>query len=190
MKFDIQEDRSFNNINYSEKETKNSEFENCSFVNCDFSDSILSSCFFIDCVFTNCNMTMVKLTNCQLKNITFKDSKLLGINFTQCKDSFSGLKFNGCVLDYCSFAGKKMMKTSFINSSIKNADFSECDLTGSAFINSDLMSSIFNRTILKEADFLTALNFNIDPENNNVKKAKFSFHGLSGLLNKYDIKIE
>jgi hypothetical protein len=52
------------------------------------------------------------------------------------------------------------------------------------------MNAVFNRTILKEADFLTAKNFIIDPDINTVRKAKFSIYGLMGLLNKYDIVIE
>lgn len=52
------------------------------------------------------------------------------------------------------------------------------------------MNSVFSRTILKEADFLTASNYIIDPELNNIRKAKFSLSSVAGLLNKYDIKIE
>ena len=100
------------------------------------------------------------------------------------------IKFDGSILDYCSLAGKKKQKTSFINISMKNVDFTECDLTKSKFSNTDLMNSVFNRTILKEADFLTAINYNIDPEMNNIRKAKFSLYGITGLLIKYDIVIE
>jgi uncharacterized protein YjbI with pentapeptide repeats len=73
---------------------------------------------------------------------------------------------------------------------LKNVDFTESDMTKSIFSNADLMNSIFDRTILKEVDFLTAINYSIDPEINIIKKAKFSLHGVPGLLNKYDIKIE
>ena len=83
-----------------------------------------------------------------------------------------------------------MTKTSFVNSSMKNVDFSECDLTKSIFSNTDLMNATFYKTILKEVDFLTAANYSIDPEMNTIKKAKFSLHGVSGLLEKYDIQIE
>ena len=83
-----------------------------------------------------------------------------------------------------------MLKTSFMNTSMKNVDFTECDLTKSIFLNTDLMNAIFYKTILKEVNFLTAANYTIDPELNNIKKAKFSLYGVAGLLNKYDIKIE
>jgi fluoroquinolone resistance protein len=52
------------------------------------------------------------------------------------------------------------------------------------------MNSVFSRTVLKEADLTAASNYIIDPESNNIRKAKFSISGVSGLLNKYDISIE
>jgi uncharacterized protein YjbI with pentapeptide repeats len=133
---------------------------------------------------------MAKLTNSQLNNASFKDCKLLGINFSDCLNLPFSVKFENCILDYCSFARKKMTKTLFNNSSLKNVDFSECDLTKSVFSKADLTNVIFYNTILKEVDFLTAYNYIIDPELNTIKKAKFSIHGISGLLNKYDILIE
>ena len=73
---------------------------------------------------------------------------------------------------------------------LKEVDFSETSLMSAVFKNCDLSGTIFNRTFLENADFRTANNFSIDPENNSIRKAKFSIMGSIGLLNKYDIKIE
>lgn len=83
-----------------------------------------------------------------------------------------------------------MTRTIFKNSSLKNVDFTETDLTKSLMINCDLTDTIFDRTVLKEADLSSALNFIIDPELNNIRKAKFSVQGLAGLLVKYGIEVE
>ena len=48
---------------------------------------------------------------------------------------------------------------------------------------------MFDQTILIKADLSSAKNFNIDPEMNRIKGAKFSKEGLAGLLKKYDIKV-
>ena len=48
----------------------------------------------------------------------------------------------------------------------------------------------FYQTNIEECDFRTAYHFSIDPENNQVKKAKFSANGLAGLLDKYQLKID
>ena len=73
---------------------------------------------------------------------------------------------------------------------MQETDFAECDLTEAVFNNCDLMNAIFDSTILIKADLRTAFNFSINPEQNNIKKAKFSINGLPGLLGKYDIEIE
>ncbi len=186
----IHENITFKNEVYTAKETKDTEFEQCSFINCDLSDSIFVSAKFIDCNFISCNLANATLNKCQLNNVTFKECKLIGVNFSPCIDFLFIVKFENCVLDYCSFMKKKMTKTSFINSSLKNADFSESDLTKSIFCNCDLMNTVFSYSILKEVDFLTAYNYIIDPEMNQIRKAKFSLQGIAGLLIKYDIFIE
>lgn len=190
MEQNIHVDQSFKNLAYSGKETKNKEFEHCTFSNCDFSNGGFITCKFVDCVFTGCNLSMTKLGNCQLKNVMFKDSKLMGINFSECADFLFVVKFEGCILDYASFVRKKMTKTMFINTSMKSVDFSMSDLTKSVFTNTDLMNAVFNKSILREVDFVTAINYSIDPELNTIKKAIFSQQGIGGLLHKYDIFIE
>lgn len=186
----IHEDKNFKNIVYTAKETYNREFENCTFENCNLSNAVFVSSKFMDCIFTNCNLTMTKLDHCQLNNVHFKDCKLMGINFSECISIPFIVKFEGCILDYCSFAKKKLVKTTFIDSSMKSVDFTECDLTKSVFSDTDLLNAIFNRTILREANLLSAINYTIDPEMNTLKKAKFSLTGVVGLLNKYGIIIE
>jgi fluoroquinolone resistance protein len=184
------DNESFQNKTFSPDDINNNEFSNCTFHTCDFSNGIFSSGIFIDCIFESSNLTMAKLFICQLNNNTFKNSKVLGVNFSDCDDVPFSVRFEGCILDYCSFSKKKMPKTSFVSCSMKGADFSEADLSKSVFSNTDLMNAVFHRTILKEANFATASNYIIDPETNTIKKAVFSVHGLSGLLNTYDIIIE
>ena len=184
------EGKLFQNLMYSGKETKNREFEKCTFNHCDFSNGAFTSCKFIDCSFNNCNLTMTKLNHTQLNNINFNDCKLLGVNFSNTNDFLFDVNFETCVLDYAIFLKKKMPKTIFNKTSIKNADFTECDLTKSIFSEADLMNTVFYKSNLKEANFLTAFNYNIDPDLNNIRKAKFSLLEISGLLGKYDIIIE
>jgi uncharacterized protein YjbI with pentapeptide repeats len=83
-----------------------------------------------------------------------------------------------------------MLKTKFMNSSLKEVTFIGANLSNSVFENSNLEGAIFNDTQLAAADFTLAQNFKIDPEFNPMRKAKFSTQGIVGLLDKYDIKIE
>lgn len=93
-------------------------------------------------------------------------------------------------MDFTTFSGKKMGKTSFINSSLKNAEFTNTNLNKAFFDNTDLQNAVFDNSNLQEANLVTAYNYTIDPERNNIKKAKFSLQGIVGLLAKYDIRLE
>ena len=83
-----------------------------------------------------------------------------------------------------------MKKTIFTNCSLKDVDFEETDLSMSVFNNCDLLNARFIKTTLEKTDFRAATNYAFDPEINNIKKAKFSYMGISGLLAKYNIDIE
>jgi len=133
---------------------------------------------------------MIQLSGTSLKTIHFKECKLLGIKFQECTDFLFSVNFQDCVLDYSSFANKKMPKTSFNSCSIKEVSFIGTNLTNSVFDNCNLENAIFNDTQLAEVNFMTARSFIIDPEFNPMRKAKFSTQGIVGLLDKYDIKIE
>ena len=73
---------------------------------------------------------------------------------------------------------------------MQEVDFTECDISGSHFTNCNFLGAMFENTILEKSDFRTSINYSIDPELNRINKAKFSLHGIAGLLDKYDIEIE
>ena len=186
----LHEDKKFENIDYSEKTLLNHEFTNCEFINCNFTKSDLSYDNFTDCRFKGCNFSLALLNNTGMKNIDFLDCKIVGIDFSKCNNFLFAVSFQNCHLDYSSFFQKKMKKTNFIDCSIKEVDFVEADLSMSIFKNCDLLDTTFMRTILEKVDFRTAKNYSFDPEINKIKKAKFSYLGIAGLLAKYDIDIE
>lgn len=184
------EEESIRNKIYAGTVIKDHVFENCSFENCNFSEAALTFCRFIDCSFVNCNLSMTKLAGSQFKDTLFRGCKILGVNFSDCTDQLFAVSFEKCLLDYASFTGRKMAGTSFGESSLKNADFSESDLTSAIFVNCNLENAVFSKTILKSADLRGASGYTIDPENNIIRKARFSASGIEGLLRKYDINIE
>jgi uncharacterized protein YjbI with pentapeptide repeats len=180
----------FEKVNAIAKKINHREFEGCIFKNCDFSNSDFSYNTYIDCEFIDCNLSMLQLTNSSLKTVLFKNCKVLGIQFQSCDDFLFNVRFEDCVLDYSSFANKKMTKTNFTNCSLKEVTFIGTNLSFSVFENCNLDGAIFNETQLAAVNFTTAYNYKIDPEFNPMKKAKFTTQGIIGLLDKYDIKIE
>ena len=190
MTENLQEDKIFEKEDLSNKAMRNIEYVACQFINCNFSNCDLSDSEFMDCIFDNCNLSLVKVINSRMKNVQFIKCKITGIDFSVCNDFLFSFSFKECIIGYCTFWTRKLKKTIFKDCSIKDSDFSEADLTGSQFANCDLLNSIFRNTILEKVDFRSAFNYTINPELNNIKKAKFSIQGLPGLLSKYDIIIE
>ncbi len=83
-----------------------------------------------------------------------------------------------------------LKKMKFKNCNLREVDFSAADLTEASFDGCDLLGATFDDTNLEKADFRNALNYAFNPDQNRIKKAKFSVNGLPGLLHKYDIQIE
>lgn len=81
------------------------------------------------------------------------------------------------------------MKTHFIKTSLKEVNFTQANLSGAIFEQSDLLNTLFNYTDLTGANFLTAYNYDIDPELNTMKRSVFPAQGLHALLTKHQIKI-
>lgn len=186
----LHEHKQFDKVDFSGQELYEIEYISCRFINCNFSYTNLSESDFMDCSFDNCNFSLVKVKGTGFKNSRFLNSKITGVDFSKCHDFLFSFQFQSCIVDYCSFYGRKLKKTMFQSCSIKETDFSEADLTEASFDNCDLLNTIFRQTILEKTDFRSAVNFLIDPEINKIKKAKFSLYGLPGLLEKYQIIIE
>ncbi|WP_292462399.1 pentapeptide repeat-containing protein [Methanolobus sp.] len=67
-----------------------------------------------------------------------------------------------------------------MNTKLKNANFE----------GSDLKNSLFRNTNLSFTSFRNAKNYDIDPNNNFLKKTKFSIPEVISLLRVFDIEIE
>lgn len=190
MAFEVIEDQKFTKVLPGEIAGQKRTFENCSFISSDLSYADFSGVVFIECRFEACNLTLVQLSDTGLQNVHFKDCKLSGTDFSKSRDFLFEVNFDGCILDNAVFFKKKNKGARFTGCSMVETDFTEADLTDVKFDNCNMQGAFFSRTILKNADLRTSYNFTIDPDNNILKKARFSVHGLPGLLAKYDIRID
>jgi fluoroquinolone resistance protein len=186
---EIHDDKTFSEVAFTGQVIRGTEYNNCTFKKCDFSDTEFHLCKFIDCAFEHCNLSMVKWGKSTLTNAVFKDCKILGVNFSTCEDFLFSVQFESCMLDYSSFMRKKMVKTLFRKSSLKEVTFTDANIAGSVFDECNLLETVFRNTDLTSVNFSTALNYIIEPELNIMNKAIFSAHGLEGLLTKYNLKI-
>lgn len=165
-------------------------YDNCTFKDCNFSGADLSFIHLMDATFINCDISNAKLQKTALRNVHFKDCKTMGLLFDDCEDFLFEVSFENCILNFSSFARRKMKNAKFINCTLTEANFTHTDLTAANFEKCDLSGTKFENAILEKADFRTSINYSIDPELNKLKKAKFSLLGLPGLLDKYGIIIE
>ncbi|HLV50967.1 MAG TPA: pentapeptide repeat-containing protein, partial [Flavobacterium sp.] len=166
------------------------EYEACIFNNCDFSDQSLKEISFISCEFTDCNLSNAQIHNTSFQDILFTRCKLMGLRFDLCNPFSLELHFKDCTLDFSSFTKCNLKNTKFVKTSLVGIDFTESNLTGIYFDECNLLNTIFYQTLLDRSDFTSAVNFNINPEQNKLKKTKFSTNGLKGLLTGYDIIIK
>ncbi len=189
MTADTYDDKTFEKEVYSDQKINGKEFQSCNFIKCDFSNCDLSHNRFFDCEFDGCNLSLIKLRGSALNNVIFRHCKITGVNFNECGDFLFSARFENCVADYSTFTSKKMTKTNFIKTSLKEVNFEQADLSGAVFDEANLEGAVFIKTNLAAANFSTAFNYNIDPELNNIKKARFALDGLPGLLTKHNINI-
>lgn len=183
-------DKHFIKLNAASNPLEIAEYENCIFKDCTFSQGDFGGILFSECSFLGCDLSMVNLANASFREVKFQDCKLLGLHFDQCNPFLFDVSFSHCNLNLASFYRLKMKKARFDSCNLRECDFSECDLSSAIFNESDLLDATFDNTILEKSDFRNARYYQIDPERNHIKKAKFSSDGLSGLLLKYDLEIE
>jgi len=183
-------DTEFKNIDFKIDLLSEVEFDNCTFINCNFSGLDLSNRSFYESEFLDCDLSNVRLLNTAFQEVSFNNCKLLGLRFDECKPFLLAFSFDSCTLNYSSFYQLKIPKTSFKGSTLLEVDFTEADLQYANFDTCDLSAALFDNTILENADFRDSRNFNIHPEANYIRNAKFSADSLLGLLFKYEIHVD
>jgi uncharacterized protein YjbI with pentapeptide repeats len=166
------------------------EFVQCGFDGIDFTQRALSHARFTGCRFTGCNFSNVKFGGTSFQDCVLTGCKLLGADLSLCDRFLLGIGFEDCVLDMADLTRLPLKATRFKGSTLKDTDCSESDLSGSVFSDCDLLRTVFNRTDLRKSDFRTARNYLIDPTKNQVRKARFAWPGIMGLLWGFDIVLE
>jgi len=166
------------------------DYENCIFKNCDFSDFNFSGFKFSDCDFYDCNLSMAGVSDTAFRDVNFRDCKMLGLQLDQCNAFGFSVNVKSSVLNHSSFFQMDLRKCRFQDSIFHEVDFTEANLAKLNLENCDFRQSVFDHTNLDGANFKTALNFAINPNQNSIKKTKFSFDNISGLLSHLDIIID
>ena len=125
-----------------------------------------------------------------MHNVLFNGCKLAGVNFSSCDTSLLfSINAHKSYFQYCNFSALPMQKASFKECVIHNSKFIDTVLQKSSFEASDFAGTTFNNCDLRETHFERAFNYCINPCENKIKKATFSFPECIGILKALDITI-
>lgn len=185
----IYEGTIFTEIDPDAKNASGKEFYQCRFENCDLTSVDFSQSRFEKCVFEGCNLSLARVQNCRFLGVQFNQCKLTGNAFDKCDSFLLDIAFEGCFLSNCNFSALNLKKTPFRRCEILESDFVGTQLTECDFTQSNLAGSVFNTCDLTKANFVDARAYSINPQNNKVKKARFSMPEVVGLLEHLDIVI-
>lgn len=162
-------------------------FYSCTFHYCDFTEICLDTCVFENCKFFECNFSLLSVKHTRFIDVVFQKSKINGVDFSECDRLITEISFLECRVRNCNFSGlylkkqnfshSEIIESDFINTELRSSDFSHCLLTGTMFHNCNLM----------KADFSYAKNYTLNPEGNQLRKAKFTMPEAVALLQHLDI---
>lgn len=183
----VHNNKKFENINYEGRILSNRVFSQCIFIKCSLKECFFDDSVFEDCTFEHCDISLLKFKFTAFKNITLRNTKAVGIMWTEAESPFS-ITASNSRLSYSSFYGKKLKKIRLTNCVADEVDFTECDLTQGVFTGTDFRGATFSNTILTKADFVGALNYAIDTKTNKLTGAKFSLPEALSFL--YGLGIE
>ncbi|MBU0946856.1 MAG: pentapeptide repeat-containing protein [Proteobacteria bacterium] len=165
------------------------EFYDCLFKNCKFSHSSFLYCIFESCRFENCDLSLSALKSTSFRDVKFFDTKLTGVQWADATIPLD-VGFYRCLLNYSGFIGVDLSNTEIIECQLKDADFSEANLSKARCSFSDFSGARFMNTNLTRADFTNATHYAIHPHGNKLCKTKFSSPDVLSLLDVFDIIIE
>jgi uncharacterized protein YjbI with pentapeptide repeats len=162
-------------------EFTNAEFDSCHFTGITFDQISFKSSVFIDCVFESCSFFQVNLLNTRIRTLHFKESKLSGLNWSDC-NCLEDIIFDDCKLDLSVFQSLELRNFCANNTSLKEVDFSGSDLTGAKIINCNTIGCLFNGAKLNGADLTGSGPVLIDPKFTKLKNTKIDLAETSNIL--------
>jgi uncharacterized protein YjbI with pentapeptide repeats len=184
------DNETFSKIDFAKTKIKKGEYDHCTFLNCNFENVHASAIQFIECEFVHCNFSNAILKDTAFKDVNFVNCKMIGVKFNELNPFLLQFTFTGYQLSFSFFYQLKILRTKFKNCNLQEVDFTETVLINSVFDECDFKNTVFDQTNLEKTDFRTSVNFNINPDTNRLKGARFTKENVLGLLSKYKIHIE
>lgn len=173
----------------SKTELNNKEFDCCKFVGINFTNLKLKNSIFNECEFLHCNFSNTTMEDISIRDSHFLSCKFMGFDFSSINTFFDN-NFEDSQIKLSSFYKMKLNGIIFKNTDIIQTDFNNTELKKSKFENSDLMETTFEMANLDKADFSTAKNYLINPNNTSLKDTVFSLPEAISFLKAIGIKLK
>ena len=186
----LSEERSFEDMNLLGSDLTDHIFLSCTFSGCDFSNAKLRKAKFQDCAFAGCNLSNAQLMGTQFTETLFTDCKMAGLDFSTCNPFLFSIDLVRCSAPYCTFADQDLSGRRLAGSDLTDCFFDGTHLPRTDFSESRLSGARFERVNLEQADFRGATGYELDPAQCRLKKARFSYPEVLGLLKGYQIIVE
>ncbi len=170
------------------------EYTDCTFTHCRWQDLRVENGSFVNCRFVGCQWSNVVFSFSQMRDGRFENCAFRGIAWGGLQGKSALAKplaaVKNCMFQYNDFSGMALPEFDFASCEFRDCRFDSCRLTGADFHGVRLGESQFTRCALDKADFRDAQGYCIDPANNTLRKARFSFPDVVRLLDFTGIQIE
>jgi uncharacterized protein YjbI with pentapeptide repeats len=184
-------DQVFEKVSLEQAQIDSSTFYDCTFDRCSLVETTFRACRFVSCVFRDCDLSLMQVPHCSFTTTQFEKSRVIGVDWTKAHWAAKGLgkpiDFSTCAISHSTFIGLKLPGIRIRSCMALDVDFREASLFRADFTATDLSGSLFLATDLTEADLSQARNYQIDPSENVIKRAKFALPEAMSLLYSLDI---
>jgi fluoroquinolone resistance protein len=153
------------------------DFTDCQFVGLEFRATRWLSCRFFDCRFERVDAAAADFTDCTFRGTHFHDCKLLGINWTILR-SLQAARWERCLMEGGCFQALQLDGMQWLESRLREVDFSDCSLNQTKFHGSQLDGANFNGASLKRADFTGATGLSLDPRHVRLEQTSVEMDAL------------
>lgn len=186
---DFLADRTFTDLVLEAGDLSGKELQRCTFRRCKLPASRWARSKLEECLFEHCDLTRMAPQGLALREVTFKDSKLMGVDWTDL-GPLPNARFDGCDLRYASFVKLKLRATKFLGCTAREANFIDIDLTEADFTGTDLTDSTIRGCTLAKTNFSRATGVLFEPQHNRVKGARIALEAALAMARSAGMVVE
>jgi fluoroquinolone resistance protein len=182
-------DRTFSDLMLDAADLSGKELQRCTFRRCKLPASVWARSKLEECLFEHCDLTRMAPQELALREVTFKDSKLMGVDWTDL-GPLPNVAFEACDLRYASFVKLKLKATKFLRCTAREANFIDVDLTEADFTGTDLTDSTIRGCTLAKTNFSKATGVLFDPQHNRAKGARIALEAALAMARSAGMVVE